>query len=184
MKAMIMYYGVLFAVTALIISLITYLIYLNKEINKESKKKGFKGKENNLPLDDKVLKGVYMEKNKEELRDLQVKRIEYLNNRENDKIMKEGFRKFESISSKLMNDDDLIKEAEKELVKKTEYKYKSKYPLSSLDDYEENRVLAETEQSKMLTEYWESKGVNVYHYIYSGFDERFINVILELKRIR
>lgn len=172
MKELAIYYIVLSSVIILIALLSTYLIYLIKK-NRVTKGSGIESGGSGLLL---------KKDSKEDLTDLQARRIEYLKSRENDKIMREGFNKFENIVNKMINDEALIKEAEEILVKNTRYKYHEEYPYSKIDDSEENKVLEETEHSKLLTEYWEKKGVTVIHYIYSGIDERFINIILELNR--
>lgn len=116
-----------------------------------------------------------------ELKSLRQRRVEYVNRAEYLEKIQPGIDRFQEIASELTKDKEVVCQIENLLVKDVKHECKYLFPISEVDDSQENNLLKESLTSKKLSEYWNEKGVNVYHFIHLNSEgERNIYISFEL----
>lgn len=113
---------------------------------------------------------------------LKKRRLNYLKKVEENEKVKNGIEKFNEGVKDLTTNTQIIEKVEDELVKNLEYTHLIKYPISDIDDKQENILLKNTEGNKVLKDFWNKRSVDVNHFIHLNQDgERNVHIIFYLR---
>lgn len=113
---------------------------------------------------------------------LKKRRLNYLKNIEENEKVKDGVERFNEGVKDLTTNIQIIEKIEDELVRNLEYTHLIKYPISDIDDKQENILLKNTEGNKVLNDFWNKRSVDVSHFIHLNQDgERNVHIMFYLR---